>query len=69
VIEVANNRAEVKNGREILGAMLQEEQVLALENEQFESYAKGENFDEFIERYARDDMGYADPQERIFHIR
>jgi len=68
VVEVANNRSEIRRNNEALEAIKQEERLLALENEQLESYANGENFDEFIERHARDDMGYADPQERVFRV-
>jgi len=68
VIEVANNNAELKRSNEALAAIELEERQLALENEQLESYSNGENFDEFIERHARDDMGYADPQERVYRV-
>jgi len=67
-VEVANNRAQIKRSNEALEAIKQEERILALENDQLESYANGENFDEFIERHARDDMGFADPQERVYRV-
>ena len=64
-----SNHQELKNSQAKLDAILERERLLALENDQLQRYVNGENFDEFLERYARDEMGYADPNERVYHVR
>ena len=66
--EVVGNNAEIRERRAELERLLEEERLLNLENEQLARYAEGENFDEFIERYAREEMNYVDPRERIYNI-
>ncbi|MCL2634312.1 MAG: septum formation initiator family protein [Oscillospiraceae bacterium] len=41
---------------------------VTIENEQLERYSSGENLGEYMERIARDEFGYADPQERVYYI-
>ena len=67
-LAVARNNAERKTLLENLALMQEEERNLSIENEQLERYANGENLDEYLERFARDEMGYADPQERVYHV-
>jgi cell division protein FtsB len=69
VYEVTQDQAELSRARASLNAASEDLRVVNIENEQLERYANGENFDEYLERFARDEMGYADPQERVFHVR
>jgi cell division protein FtsB len=66
--ELAYNNAEIREGRERLAALEERERLLNIENEQLRRYSNGENLDEYIERFARDEMRYADPHERIFYV-
>ncbi|MCL1789349.1 MAG: septum formation initiator family protein [Oscillospiraceae bacterium] len=68
VYEVANNRAEVKRSSESLAIAQEELRRYTIENEQLRRYAQGENLDDYLDRFARDEMGYADPQERVYRI-
>jgi len=68
LLEVSRNNAALRDSKEALAIMLEEEQRINIENEQLRRYAEGENFDEFIERHARESMGYANPRERVFHV-
>ena len=67
VYEVANNQAQVRRSTEALNAMLEEEKRLEIDNGQFKRYIEGDNLGDYLDRQARN-MGYADPQERIFYV-
>jgi len=69
IYEVTQDNAELNRTRVSLNATSDELKNINIENEQLERYANGENFDEYLERFARDEMGFADPQERVFHVR
>jgi len=60
---------EIRESRARLEA-LQEEQIrMELENERLQRYLDDdEAFEEYLERQARDVMGYANPGERIYNI-
>jgi cell division protein FtsB len=66
--EVTTDKAKINRNRESFNATSEEIRAINLENEQLKRYADGENFDEYLERYARDEWGYADPQERVFRV-
>jgi cell division protein FtsB len=66
--EVAGNNRDLNNAKKNLAALQENERVINIENEQLRRYSDGENFDEYIERYARDVMGFADPNERVYYI-
>lgn len=64
-----SNYQELGKASAKLNAVLEEERRMNFENDQLRRYSSGENFDEYLERYARDEMGYADPNERVYHVR
>ncbi|MCL2036043.1 MAG: hypothetical protein FWG83_01480 [Oscillospiraceae bacterium] len=66
IYEVTQDKTEANRKRANLIAMMEELNRLDLENEQYRRYLDGENFDEYLERHARDEWGYADPHERIY---
>gem|GEM_PF-3019170 len=66
--EVMNNRAQVKRYNESLVIAQEELRRYNIENEQLMRYSKGDNLDDYLDRFARDEMGYFDAQERVFRI-
>ncbi|MDR0197047.1 MAG: septum formation initiator family protein [Oscillospiraceae bacterium] len=59
---------EIKRGRERLDKTRAALKEIHAENEQLERYSSGDNIGEYMERVARDEMGYADPQERVYYV-
>jgi cell division protein FtsB len=68
IYHVAGNNAKLREQHAALEILLEEERQLLLENEQLERYLDEDNFDEYLERHARDIMGYANPLERVYRI-
>ena len=66
--KVIDNDAQIREKRAELETLLEKEKQLLLENEKLESYFEEDNFEEYLERQARDVMGYTDPGERVFNI-
>jgi cell division protein FtsB len=69
--EVAQDKLEINRNTENLLELTERGRILQIENAQLESYVSGGEdggiSDEFVERRARDEFGYADPQERVFY--
>jgi cell division protein FtsB len=58
----------IKNESAKLNDTQIELKTISAENEQLEHYSSGENLNEYMERIARDEMGYADPHERVYYV-
>jgi cell division protein FtsB len=65
---VVGNNAEIRAIAEELEMLRESQRQLELENERLQRYFEEDNFDEYLERHAREVMGYTDPLERIFRI-
>ncbi|MDR0222816.1 MAG: septum formation initiator family protein [Oscillospiraceae bacterium] len=59
---------DIKRGKEKLETTRAATKSLQAENEQLERYSSENNLGEYMERVARDEMGYADPQERVYYV-
>jgi cell division protein FtsB len=68
VYEVVNNRAELRRSNEILAALQEQERLVNIDNGQLRRYSDDENLDDYLDRHARDEMGYADPLERVYYV-
>lgn len=58
----------IRTENERLASAKERLEYLTSENEQLARYASDVNIGEYMERVARDDMGYADPSERVYYI-
>jgi hypothetical protein len=65
--EMSVDKAKIDKNKERFDAAQEELLRIELENEQLARDSEGGISDEYLDRYARD-MGYADPQERIYYI-
>ena len=65
----ANDHSKLSERTERLDALENEARLLKLENDQLRRYENGESFEDYLDRYAREEMGFIAPQERVYNIR